>query len=155
PDGVESPLLAAGPASLGALAAPTRWQHWAVEVELVGADPAVRPRGTEPAPTVVSYFKGLQADWQRGLPTFTGLVYRDLWPGIGLVYGGAGGRLKSSFVIRPGADPRRMVLAYRGASAVTVDEAGALDVETPIGGFRELAPVAFQERVAGRVPVMA
>ena len=55
---------------------------------------------------VISYFRGPREQWHTGLPTFRRLVYRDLWPGIDLVYEGTVSRLKYSFLVAPGADPR-------------------------------------------------
>src|SRR6185436_3375564 len=104
---------------------------------------------------VVSYFKGLESAWQTGLPSFTGIVYPDVWPGIDLGYESAGGKLKSTYVVRPGGDPGRIVLAYRGATSVSVGEDGALVVDTPLGGFSEAAPFAFQDRDGARVKVGA
>jgi hypothetical protein len=163
PAGPEVALLAGQGDPLGTpswqaqsqLREPKRWQHWAVEVELVGAAPDVRPRATTMAPTVVSYFKGLETNWQTGLPTSTGIVYPDLWPGIDLVYESAAGQLKSSYVVRPGADPRQIVLAYHGASSVGLGEDGGLVVDTPLGGFRESSPFSYQDRDGARSEVAA
>jgi hypothetical protein len=82
---------------------------------------------------VVSYFRGGPDDWKPGLETFGEGVYADLWPGIDLVYRGAVDKLKYEFVVRPGADPRKIRLRYRGAEAVRLTDAGALRVETPLG----------------------
>ena len=53
-----------------------------------------------------------------GAQDLRGLVYPDLWPGIDLVYEGAADRMKYSFVVKPGADPGQIKLAYRGAYGV-------------------------------------
>jgi Bacterial Ig-like domain (group 1)/Beta-propeller repeat len=89
------------------------------------------------------------------LKTFGTLVYADLWPGIDLVYHGTGDRVKYTFVVKPGADPTQIKLAYRGATAVRLTEAGQLDVRTPVGGFTDAAPVAYQEVDGQRVAVAA
>ncbi len=96
-------LRSAGASARAERADLSPWQHWAVRVELVGASPAVRPHGTTPAPTVVSYFKGVEWSWQTGLPTSTDLVYPDVWPGIDLVYesAAAGPQDRTAASIRP------------------------------------------------------
>jgi len=120
-------------------------QRWAVRLDFVGANPSVEPLGLDATPAVISYFKGPQARWKTGLPTYATLVYTDLWPGIDLMYSGTVNRLKYTFVVKPGADPNRIKLAYRGATAVRVTKAGQLQVATPVGGFQDDTPYAYQE----------
>src|SRR4029453_4254284 len=66
-------------------------------------------------------------------------------PGIDLVFEGTVNRLKYSFHVRPGADSKRMRLAYRGAPQVRVSPIGRLEVETPTGGFEDDVPSAYQD----------
>jgi hypothetical protein len=79
--------------------------------------------------------------------------YPNLWPGIDLVYSGRANELKYEFVVQPGADPAQIQLAYRGASAVGLVEGGQLGVSTPLGGFRDAAPLASPVRNGQSVPV--
>jgi len=132
-------------------------QRWAVAMEFVGANPAVRLRGEERTPTVVSYFRGPQPQWKIGLPTYQRVVYANLWPGIDLIYEGTvASALEYSFLIRPGADPGQIRLAYRGATTVTRTPAGQLEVMTPLGGWTEDAPYAYQDSSGGRrTPIAA
>jgi len=125
--------------------------RWIVKLDFLGAN-AVWPVGQEQTETVVSYFKGPREEWQAGLPTYSRIVYSELWDGIDLAYSGTVQRLKYEFVVQPGADPARIRLAYRGAT-VRVDEAGQLEVSAPVGSFTDAAPVAYQEVHGQRVPV--
>jgi hypothetical protein len=141
-----------------AVAAPeTARRRWAVAVDFVGANPAIKPRGEERTPTVVSYFRGPRAEWKTGLPTYQRVVYADLWPGIDLVYEGtAAGALEYSFLLQPGADPQQIQLAYRGATTVTRSPSGRLEVNTPVGSWTEDIPYAYQEGPGGqRTPITA
>jgi len=126
---------------------------WTVKLDFVGANPDVRPRGEDRQEAVFSYFKGKEADWKAGLPTFKKVVYRDLWPGIDLVYKGTVNQLKYEFVVHPGADPDPIALKYRGAARLSLTESGGLRVETPEGSFEDAAPFAYQEVDGKRVPV--
>ena len=130
-------------------------ERWVVKLDFVDANPNVRPVGQEPTAAVISYFKGPREEWTTGLPTYASLVYRDLWPGIDLVYTGTGSRLKYTFVVQPGADPNQIKLAYRGASEVQINEAGQLEVSTPLGSFQEDKPYAYQEVEGQRLEVAA
>lgn len=61
------------------------------------------PQGQEKTEAIVSYFTGPQEQWHTGVPTYTSIVYPELWPGIDMVYSGSSSQLKYSFVIKPGA----------------------------------------------------
>jgi hypothetical protein len=134
---------------------PVKTSRWILKLDFIGANSGVTPHGDERAETIVSYFKGSPDQWHTGLPTYHRLVYPDLWPGIDLVYSGSVNRLKYEFVVRPGADPRQIRLAYRGLSALKLDRDGQMEVTTPFGSLQDEAPIAYQ--VSGRVqkPVSA
>jgi Ca2+-binding RTX toxin-like protein len=128
-----------------------RWgtsQRWNLRLEFVDARTA-DPVGKGVTPAVVSYFRGPPSEWVTGLPTYSRMTYRDLWPGIDLVYSGSGGRLKYSLVVAPGADPSDIRLAWHGATGLTVNAEGQVQVATPAGRLVEDAPSSYQV-VAGR-----
>ena len=127
---------------------------WVVALDLVGAAPR-QAVGEEPLPTRVSYFKGPKAEWRTGLPSYGSVRYREPWPGIDLMVSGTAGEFESTFVVRPGADPGLIRLAYRGAEAVRIDSDGSLVVDTPLGSITEQPPFAFQEIDGRRVEVAA
>jgi hypothetical protein len=128
-------------------------ERWVIKLEFVGANKHVRPIGEAETGAVVSYFKGKPEEWHAGLPTYSKIVYPNLWPGIDLVYYGTVNRLKYEFNVHPGADPSRIRLAYRGAESVSVDGEGRLEVATPIGGFHDDVPVAYQEKDGRRLDI--
>jgi hypothetical protein len=125
--------------------APAASLRWAIALDFVDASPATRPRGEDQTEATVSYFKGPKEEWKTGLPTFAAVRYQDVWPGIDLVYEGVDGWLKYTFAVRPGADPGRIALAYRGTTDVRLTEAGQLEVTTPVGDLRDGTPYAYQE----------
>ncbi|OGO29674.1 MAG: hypothetical protein A2Z16_15255 [Chloroflexi bacterium RBG_16_54_18] len=122
-----------------------------LKLEFMGAN-AVRPFGQEMNHAIISYFKGKPGEWRTGLPTFSKIVYRNLWDGIDLVYSGNVDRLKYEFLVQPGTDPSRIRLAYQGAS-ISLNQEGQLTVSTPAGGFNDDAPVAYQDVGGERVSV--
>jgi hypothetical protein len=124
-------------------------ERWTLKLDFVGAKRGVRPYGKEQTNAVFSYFKGAREQWQLGLKTYASIVYPDLWPGIDLIYEGTVNRLKYSFVVKPGADPNQIRLAYRGASSVSINPSRELEVRTPFGDFSDESPLSYQA-VAGR-----
>ena len=128
-------------------------RRYAVKLDFVGANADVRPSGEEKTGAVISYFKGKPEEWKAGLPTYSRIVYRNLWPGIDVAYYGTVDKMKYEFIVHPGSDPSLIRLAYRGASAVEVNDEGRLEVRTPIGGFEDDRPVGYQEINGDRVDV--
>ncbi|MFN8484340.1 MAG: SBBP repeat-containing protein [Anaerolineae bacterium] len=127
-------------------------ETYTLKLNFVGAS-AVEPVGRDRTEAVVSYFRGNISEWKMALPTYSEVVYENLWPGISLSYRGTQDRLKYTFVVQPGADPSQIRLAYHGATRLAVNHAGELDVETPAGGFRDDVPVAYQQIEGRRVAV--
>jgi hypothetical protein len=125
--------------------------RWVVKLDFVGG--RARPAGQAPMETTVSYFRGSPDEWQTGLPTYARLVYPGLWPGIDLVYTLQDDQLKYQFTLQPGTDPAHIRLAYRGAAAVRLTAAGRLEVFTPVAGFSDAAPHAYQDIAGRRAPV--
>ncbi|MBM3793332.1 MAG: hypothetical protein FJW31_04545 [Acidobacteria bacterium] len=98
----------------------------------------------------MNYFVGNdESRWVRDVPTFGRVRYRDVYPGIDLVYyGTSAGRLEHDFVVAPGADPRRIKMRFAGVDAVEVDASGdaLLRVGTETVAWRK--PLLYQS-VAG------
>jgi len=128
-------------------------RRWTVKMDFVGARKDVKPEGFDKTGAVVSYFKGKPEEWKPGLPAYSKILYRDLWPGIDLVYMGEVNKLKYEFIVHPGADPAQIRLAYRGTERVEVTEEGRLRMTTPAGIFEDDTPVAYQEVKGERTSV--
>ena len=126
----------------------------ALRLGFVGANPAPVIEGQSARAGTLNYLVGSDASkWRTGIPTYGEVVYRDLWPGIDMVFRGASGRLKYEFVVHPGADPSRIGLAYRGVERLALGAGGALLIHTPWGTLRDEKPRSFQVVDGRRVPV--
>ena len=66
-------------------------------------------------------------------------------------YAAAGRRIKSEFVVRPGADPAQIRLVYQGANRISVGAGGDLIVSVRRSELREEAPEIYQDLDRGRV----
>lgn len=130
-------------------------RRWVVKLDFVDSNPDVKPVGLEESGSVISYFKGKPEEWKVGLHACSKIIYRELWPGIDLLYSGTFNRMKYEFIVHPGADPSLIKLAYRGAEQVALTAEGRLEVKTPEGGFSDDNPAAYQEASGKRkaIPV--
>ncbi|MCL5744847.1 MAG: SBBP repeat-containing protein [Acidobacteria bacterium] len=117
----------------------------AVRMELSGGNADAIPEALNRLPGKISYFKGNNPHaWRKGLPTYGRIRYRNVYPGIDVVYYGDQGHLEYDFVVAPGADPGAIRLHFDGASRIGVQAAGGLEVETPTGRILHRRPVVYQ-----------
>jgi photosystem II stability/assembly factor-like uncharacterized protein len=81
-------------------------------IRLEGANRDARGVGEEPLPGRSNYFFGNDPRlWRTNVPNYARIRYRNVYPGIDVVYYGHGRDLEFDFVVAPGADPRRIRLA--------------------------------------------
>ncbi len=126
-----------------------------LRLRFVGANPVPVLEGGSSLPGEANYYLGGDsAQWYTNLPTYADISYRQLYPGIDLRYEGTDGQLKSTFIVAPGANPTRIRWQYSEAEAVTLDNAGNLQIGLPgEAHVVEQAPVAWQEIDGRRVPI--
>jgi hypothetical protein len=131
-----------------------------VRIEFEGANPAATVEGVRPLAGRANFFFGDATRWQADVPTFGAVRYRNLYPGIDMIYGGEGPRLKSEFIVAPGANPACIRIRYRGAHP-TLDLDGMLSVDLGPERLTESPPYIYQERdgtkaaVEGRYSIRA
>ncbi len=119
-------------------------------------------------PGKVNYFLGNDpTKWRTNIPTYSGLTYKGLYPGIDLSYTGDAHQLKGTYTVAPGADPSLIGWRYDvpgpgyKLSSVTVDSSGNLQISissalSPQPSLlTEQAPVAWQMAGDKQVPVSA
>jgi Beta-propeller repeat len=73
-----------------------------------------------------------------------------VYPGVDLIYYGNQRQLEYDFIITPGADPRRILLDFAGATKVNLDGDSSFVIHTSAGDLRWRKPVAYQEINGGR-----
>ena len=87
-----------------------------VRMTLVNANPQSQAAGLEELPGTSNYFIGNDPErWRTNVPAYAKVAYRDVYPGVDLVYYGTRQDLEYDFVLAPGADPAAITLAFTGA----------------------------------------
>jgi photosystem II stability/assembly factor-like uncharacterized protein len=85
-------------------------------MRLEGANPHARGFGEALLAGKSNYFIGNDRRlWRTNVPNFARVRYRNVYPGIDVVYYGRGNDVEFDFVVAPGADPRRIELAMSGS----------------------------------------
>jgi hypothetical protein len=128
--------------------------HAVLKLTFAGADPGCRVEGIDELPGKVNYLTGRDpSKWHTDLPTYGGVVYRNVWAGIDLIYRGDHRQLKYDIRISPGADLKSIRLRYDGAEGIRLDKTGDLHVRTAVETFVERVPGIYQVKDGVRVPV--
>jgi uncharacterized repeat protein (TIGR01451 family) len=120
-----------------------------VRMALVGANPSPHVVGRDATSAVSNYFVGSdRRTWRAGVPHYAKVEYRDVYPGVNLIYYGNQQQLEFDFVIEPGADPEQIALTFDGAKKLRIDDDGAAVLETGSGDIRLRRPLIYQD-IAG------
>jgi hypothetical protein len=89
-----------------------------LRLRLTGASPKARLHGEEVLPTLVSYMEGSNPkQWRTGIHTFRKVMYRDVYPGIDLMFYGTQGEIEFDFAAAAGSDPGSIRFQIDGARA--------------------------------------
>jgi hypothetical protein len=101
----------------------------AVQMGIYGANPAAQIEALDELPGKSNYFIGTNArKWRTGIPNFVRIRYKEIYPGVDLIYYGNQGRLEFDFVVSPGADPKNIGLKFGDNEHVTIASDGSLQL---------------------------
>jgi hypothetical protein len=128
-----------------------------VRMQVVDARPAAASEAFEPLPGKTNYLIGRDPRrWIRDLKTYARVVYREAYPGIDVAWYGNQDQLEYDFLLKPGADPKRIRVRFEGARKLALEADGDVRIETSAGPMKLRVPEVYQEiagarrRVAGR-----
>jgi hypothetical protein len=125
-----------------------------VRMRFLGANSSVALEGIDELEGKVNIFRGKDpSQWKTGIRTFRGIIYRDLYPGVDLMYHGQDGRLTHRLTIKPEGEVRDVVFRYEGADEIEVDTSGNLRIKTALGTITELKPHLYQEKAGKKITV--
>lgn len=112
-----------------------------VRMTFVGSSATAIGQGEQPTGGYSNYFTGkTEKEWVTNVPHFERLRYREVYPGIDLLYYGNGGQIEYDFEVKPGACAAD--IGIRFTEPVTLDANGDLLA----GGIRQRKPRVFQGR---------
>jgi hypothetical protein len=116
-----------------------------VRMTFPGANTAPAVSGLETLPGTANYFHGRDPRaWRTSIAMYAKVEYRDLYPGVDLVYYGNEQLLEFDFIVAPGGAPRQIVLSFEGVDHMEVMPDGDLLLRTPVGDLRQQKPVIYQ-----------
>ncbi len=116
-----------------------------LRLKMLGANTVPRAEDQDDLPGKVNYFNGNDPEhWLRNLPTYARVNFKDVYPGIDMVYYGNQGELEYDFAVAPGADPKAIRFVVEGADKIRLDENGDLLLSVSQGDVRLHKPLLYQ-----------
>jgi len=127
-----------------------------MRMKLIGAHRAARAAGENELPGTSNYLIGNDpTKWHVNVPSYESVRYKDIYPGIDMVYYGHDGQLEYDFVVAPGADAGSITVAFDTASlgkhldeyhraVPRVQEGGDLLLQAHDADIRFHKPVIYQ-----------
>jgi hypothetical protein len=125
-----------------------------LQFKLLGANPSPEIVGEDQQLGRVNYFIGNDpARWHRNLPTYARVRYKNVYPGIDLLYYGNHQQLEYDFAIAPGSDPARIQFEITGSNGILINAEGELVLKAGGGELHFQNPTTYQESNGKRVPL--
>jgi hypothetical protein len=129
-------------------------QSGTLRLKLEGANPEAEVVALDVLPSKSNYFIGNDSrKWRANVPNYARVRFKNVYPGVDLIYYGNQRQVEYDFVVAPGADPSPIMLAIGGASdgrrsgsrgPVQIDCSGNLVVHTTGGKVHLRKPVVYQ-----------
>lgn len=111
---------------------------------------AAPPVGGEPAITRASYILGDDASaWVSDVATWKSVRYEGVAPGIAAEIHGRNGYLEYDLHVAPGVASTSVEVVLEGAVSLDLHDDGGVQISTPLGSIRQLAPRSWELTPAG------
>jgi hypothetical protein len=126
----------------------------ALQMQLMGASQNSQIAALDRLPGRSNYFVGNDPSrWLHNVPQFARVQYEEIYPGIDLAFYGKQGQIEYDFDVKPGADPHRIELAFRGSKNVSISENGDLVLGLEGRELRFKSPRVYQNSTSGQQTV--
>ena len=117
-----------------------------VHMQLIGANSHPVVTGLEELPGKANYFIGNDPKkWRTNVRTYAKVKYRDVYPGVDLVFYGKRRQLEYDFIVAPGGNPETITLLFEGAEKLELDDTGDLLLHSGGEQLRFQKPLIYQE----------
>lgn len=121
-----------------------------LQLNLAGANSQTRIEGDGAQRGFSNYLVGNDPrTWRTHVPHFAGVRYRDVYPGIDLVFRSNRQRLEYDFLLAPYAQSDRIVIQFGGiatAHSLRMGEDGSVSLQLAGGKFAMQSPAVYQGR---------
>lgn len=116
-----------------------------LRLSMVGANRASSIEGEDELPGKVNYLLGDQpGQWRTNISTYKKVRYREVYPGVDVVYYGNQRQLEYDFIVAAGRDPGVIKFKLAGADRIRLDESGDLRLSVKNSEVRLQKPFIYQ-----------
>jgi hypothetical protein len=116
-----------------------------LRMQLAGANTSAKIDGVDQLSRRSSYFIGSDSNnWHTNVPSYARVEYRDVYPGVDLMFYGNQQRLEYDYVVNPGASPKEIALNIEGFRRMKVDSRGNLVMSLAKGNVELQKPLVYQ-----------
>src|SRR3990167_6741722 len=117
-----------------------------VKLTFINANPNPEIIAVDQQEGKVNYFVGNDPKkWRTNIPTYRAVLYKEVYPGIDIKFYGNNRQMEYDIIVKPGADPSKVQLAYEGIEGLEITENGDLEIILKEGKIIQKKPVIFQE----------
>ena len=115
-------------------------------MKLVGASSAPAGIGVDELRGRANYLIGNNPKtWRTNVPQYAKVKYRNVYPGVDLIYYGNQRELEYDLVVAPGSNPAQIRLRFEGAERLAVNKQGDLELHSSSETMLFRKPVIYQE----------
>lgn len=117
-----------------------------LRLEFSGSNAAPSVQGEQRTSGYSNYLLGNNPNkWIIGVPNYERVRYREVFPGVDVIYYTKNRQLEYDFIVRPGTNPDSIRMKIRGANQMNHTELGSLEIRTAGGIVLLHKPVAYQQ----------
>ncbi len=117
-----------------------------IRMKLQGANADTKIVGIDELRGRSNYFSGNDpVKWRTRVPHYAKVTYKEVYPGVDLVFYGNQRQLEFDFVVAPGANPEAINFLLEGADKTEFDNSGRLVLSTGHGPIQLGKPLMYQE----------
>ena len=117
-----------------------------IDVSLLGANPNARLVASDPDDAYLNFYNGpIGLNGLTNVPTYHTVTYQNVYPGIDMVFSADEQQLEYSFILHPGANPKKIRLQFTGCDQLAINHLNDLDMNNQKGWITQKAPSAYTE----------
>ena len=124
----------------------TKAEFYRIDINFPGAS-LIKAAGENEQLEKRSFFNPKHPEGIQNVPVYDKIRYKNVYPGIDLVFYIQSGKLKYDFELAANANPNLIKILYKGHESINIDEKGNAVVNILPGKMIEKAPESFQDGV--------
>ena len=117
----------------------------AIGMKFLGQKQNGRVEGVDVLAGTTNYLIGPGSTSHTNIRSYRKVRYSEIYPGIDVEYRGNGRFLEYDFVLRPGADPGKIRIAFSGVHGASINSSGDLVLKTDADPIVQKKPHVYQE----------